>query len=71
MQLAVALTHFQRFGRPEHRTHFAARVALLVLGAALIVAVPEWAVLSCVVLLFASELVGRHLFYASHRRVGL
>jgi len=71
LQVVVAIVHFLRFGRPELRSTLAARIALAIGGAAVMLTGPDWATTSACVLLIASEVLGRHLFYASHRRVGL
>ena len=71
LQVVVAVVHFLRFGRPGLRSTLAARIALAIGGAAVMLAGPAWATTSACVLLIASEVLGRHLFYASHRRVGL
>jgi DMSO reductase anchor subunit len=71
LQLLLAALHFARFGPPELKSLLPARTAPAIAGVAVALLSPEWATLSAVILLAASELVGRHLFYASHRRVGL
>jgi len=71
LQVVFGILHFRRFGRRELRTAFAVRIALAIAGGAVMLAGEEWATTSACILLFGSELAGRHLFYASHRRVGL
>jgi DMSO reductase anchor subunit len=57
--------------RDGHRALLVFRVATALVGAALLLAGSPFAAASACVLLFASELAARTLFYASRRRVGL
>ena len=71
VQVVLAAAHFLRFGRRGLRGALAARVGTTLAGAALALSGAPWATWSAVVLFAAGELLGRHLFYASHRRPGL
>jgi anaerobic dimethyl sulfoxide reductase subunit C (anchor subunit) len=71
LQVILVLVHHRRFGRPEQRDLVTARIALALAGVASMLTFTHWAAAVACVLFAASELVGRQLFYASHRRVGL